>query len=100
MTTQQTLAQVPLFSRLEPESLAVLGQVAVERRYDAGAEIVTEGEGGVAFFLMTEGTAEVVHPGSGAATTLTPGASFGEMALLDGQRRSATIRAVTPVTCL
>src|SRR5262249_25168543 len=99
-TQQQILAQVPLFSRLEPASLAALGQVAVARRYDAGAEIVTEGEGGVAFFLITDGTAAVVHPGRGASATLTPGASFGEMALLDGQPRSATIRAVTSVTCL
>ncbi len=95
------LASVPLFSRLPRETIDDLARGAVERQYAPGVEIVTEGESGIGFFLIVDGTAEVLHGHDGApVSTLGPGAYFGEMALVDGQRRSATVRAATPLTCL
>jgi CRP-like cAMP-binding protein len=90
-----------MFAHLPDKAIEDLDKTAVERRYDPGAEIVSEGEAGVAFFVISEGIAEVVHGCAHAApVTLRPGDCFGEMALIDGQRRSATVRALTPLTCL
>jgi len=62
---------------------------------------VTEGEGGVGFFLIADGRAEVVHGHDGPPVrTLKRGDFFGEMALLDGGRRSATVRAADTTKCL
>jgi CRP-like cAMP-binding protein len=66
-----------------------------ERRYEAGREIVTEGQGGIAFFIILEGEA-VVLVGGQERRTLGPGESFGEVALLaPDERRTATVRAKT-----
>lgn len=95
------LAASPLFSHLSPKTLETIARPMAERTFPAGAEIVTEGEGGIGFFVITAGKAEVVHPGENAPrATLGPGAAFGEIALLDGGPRSATVRAATAVTCL
>lgn len=95
------LASTPLFSHLSRKTLETISRPMTERTFKAGSEIVTEGEGGIGFFVITDGKAEVVHPGEDAPrATLGAGASFGEIALLDGGPRSATVRAVTDVTCL
>jgi CRP-like cAMP-binding protein len=103
MTTHhELLASVPLFAHLPAKAMGDLEKTAIERRYEPGADIVTEDTAGVAFFVISDGTAEVLHPGidNGVRTTLHKGDCFGEMALVDGLRRSATVRAVTPLTCL
>lgn len=66
-------------------------------RHPAGHEIVLRGEGGVGFMVITEGTV-TVKTSSGKTRQLGPGDSFGEMALLDHEGRSATITADTDVT--
>ena len=96
---QDLLARVPLFEKLPKKTLDRLSKLMVERGFAAGAEIVREGEGAGAFFLVTSGVAEVQHGGS-VLRTLAEGEHFGEMALLDGQPRSATVRAQDAVTCL
>lgn len=68
-----------------------------EVRHPAGHEIVVRGDGGVGFMIITEGTV-TVETVQGKARKLGPGDSFGEMALLDMQGRSATITADTDVT--
>jgi CRP/FNR family transcriptional regulator, cyclic AMP receptor protein len=97
----ELLARVPLFAGLSKKTLERLDTGFVERQYPAGADIVTEDKGGIAFFVIVEGTAEILHrPGSAAVRTLKPGDCFGEIALIDGGARSATVRAAGPVTCL
>ena len=66
-------------------------------KHPAGHEIVVRGEGGVGFMTITEGTVVVETP-QGRIRKLGPGDSFGEMALLDQEGRSATIRAESDVT--
>ncbi len=66
-------------------------------QHHAGHEIIVRGEGGVGFMIITEGTV-TVKTGSGKTRKLGPGDSFGEMALLDHEGRSATITAETDVT--
>jgi CRP/FNR family cyclic AMP-dependent transcriptional regulator len=66
-------------------------------RHPAGHEIVVQGENGVGFMIILDGTV-TVDTVQGKARKLGPGDSFGEMALLDHEGRSATIRADTDVT--
>jgi CRP-like cAMP-binding protein len=65
--------------------------------HPAGHEITVRGEGGVGFMIITEGTVSVSTV-QGKTRKLGPGDSFGEMALLDHEGRSATITADTAVT--
>ena len=66
-------------------------------KHPAGHEIVVRGEGGVGFMIITDGTV-TVKTVTGKSRKLGPGDSFGEMALLDHEGRSATITAETDVT--
>ena len=66
-------------------------------RHPAGHEIVVRGEGGVGFMIITDGNVSVKTV-TGKTRKLGPGDSFGEMALLDQEGRSATITADTEVT--
>ncbi|TMD97316.1 MAG: cyclic nucleotide-binding domain-containing protein [Chloroflexi bacterium] len=65
--------------------------------HPAGHEIVVRGEGGVGFMIITDGSVSVKTV-TGKTRKLGPGDSFGEMALLDQEGRSATITADTDVT--
>ncbi len=65
--------------------------------HPAGHEIVLRGEGGVGFMVITDGSVSV-ETVTGKTRKLGPGDSFGEMALLDHEGRSATITADTDVT--
>jgi CRP/FNR family transcriptional regulator, cyclic AMP receptor protein len=104
MSHEDALAKVPLFSELGRRDLRQLAQSAVERRYKAGQTIVEEGEKAVAFFVLIEGKAEVVrsvgseHPRR--LNEVAPGGFFGEMGLLDGEPRAATVRALEDCVCL
>lgn len=64
--------------------------------HPAGHEITVRGEGGVGFMIITDGKVNVKTV-QGRERKLGPGDSFGEMALLDHEGRSATITAETPV---
>ena len=98
---QELLQSVPLFARLPRETIERLGRLAIERHFDAGADIISEGDAGVGFFLILSGSAEVRHKGNPQPIRrLGPGDYFGELALLDGRPRSATVTASEPVRCL
>jgi CRP/FNR family cyclic AMP-dependent transcriptional regulator len=92
------IASVPLFSNLPKKTIDRLDRLLVERDFPEGHQIVKEGDEGVSFFLITEGTAEVRHGGQ-VLNHLKAGDYFGDIALLDGQRRSATVTATSPVHC-
>jgi CRP-like cAMP-binding protein len=104
MNTEETLGQAPLFSQLSRKDLKRLAKGTVSRQFQKGEVIVREGERAVAFYLILSGRAEVVKGAEGPSpkvlNTLGPGDFFGEMALLDGYLRSATVRAVEDSECL
>ncbi len=93
----EILGHVPLFEGLSEKELSAVAAAVKERRYDTGDVIVSEGEGGVGYFVIAEGTARVEAHGQRVGT-LGPGASFGEVALLDeGGRRTASVIAESPM---
>ena len=66
-------------------------------QHPAGHEILMMGDGGVGFMIITDGTV-TVSTANGKTHKLGPGDSFGEMALLDHEGRSATVKADTAVS--
>lgn len=90
------IRSVPLFSDLDDKTAGRLASEFVERHFDAGAAIATEGEGGLNFFIVASGEASVSVQGAQVAT-LGAGSSFGEVALVDKSARTATITATTPM---
>lgn len=100
----QALQQVPLFQELNNRQLGKIAQRFVERQYEAGKEIVTQGQGGEGFFVLVSGKAEAVRVRSDGERVVVnsfgPGGFFGEMALLDAGLRTATVTALEPTDCL
>ena len=104
MNIEDTLSQVPLFSQLSRKDLKRLAKGTVTRQFGKGAVIVKEGDQAIAFYLMRSGRAEVVKGAEGSSprglNPVGPGDFFGEMALLDGYLRSASVRALEDTECL
>jgi CRP-like cAMP-binding protein len=90
----ELLKRVPLFERLDDRQLQTLANTFSERRFDAGDELMTEGQGGAGFFVLESGEI-TVSIGGQDRRTYGPGDYYGEIALIDGGMRSATITAAT-----
>ena len=99
MSYEEQLAKVWIFSNLEKSDLERIAKVVVPRTYGKGEEIVKEGEQAVAFYVITSGKVRVTKGGE-LLNELRPGNSFGEMALLDGYPRVATVTALEDTECL
>jgi CRP/FNR family transcriptional regulator, cyclic AMP receptor protein len=97
-SSEETIAllrRVPVFSTLSFEELQRVALVAMPRRFDAGEVVFKEGDEGSTCYIVRSGRARAIreHP-DGRSITLAhfePGDIFGEMAMLDGERRSATV---------
>jgi len=98
------LSQSEFFGECRAEDLAELAGASRFETYPAGADIVRDGAPAREVFIIETGHAVVLKQGVVAAGhelgRLGPGASFGEVALLDPGNRSATVRAVDPVRIL
>ena len=98
-TTMDALKNVPMFRDLNKKALERVEKIARERTFNAGDVIVKEGDEGVGFFLITSGKVAVSKDGHPLGS-LHDGEFFGEMALLDNYRRSATVTATEPTKTL
>ena len=94
----EVLRQVPLFAELEPDALEQVARLFKKRGFAPGETVTKEGSGGAAFFLIEQGEAEVSVRGR-PRPSLRAGDHFGEVALIDGGERSATITASTDLVC-
>jgi CRP/FNR family transcriptional regulator, cyclic AMP receptor protein len=94
------LGKVPLFAGVAPRHVRKIASLGSVARFDAEAPIVTSGDPGDAFYVILSGRAKVQRGRGRATAELGPGDYFGEMALVDGARRSATIVAEAETTCL
>jgi CRP-like cAMP-binding protein len=96
----EVLQEVPVFAGLSARHIRRIAGLSVVARFDARAPIVNAGDPGEAFYVVLTGRV-TVRRGSGRATVqIGPGGYFGEMALVDGAPRSATVVAEGETTCL
>jgi len=92
------LQRVQLFAEMDPGRRNKSAACSKLRPFAKGETVIMEGSGGAAFFLIDSGEAAVSSKGVHVAT-LGPGDYFGEIALIDGGPRSATVTAVTDLVC-
>jgi CRP-like cAMP-binding protein len=83
---------VPLFADLDPRELRELASSMKERTFKEGQAIAVEGQSGIGFFVIADGTATVTQGGEDRAK-LGPGDHFGEIALIDDGIRTASVTA-------
>jgi CRP-like cAMP-binding protein len=83
---------VPLFADLDKRELQGLASSMKERSFQPGQTIASEGQTGIGFFVIAEGTAKVTQ-GDQERATLGPGDYFGEIALIDDGTRTASVTA-------
>jgi CRP-like cAMP-binding protein len=88
------LKSIPLFKEIPDEELREIATFADEASVQEGSHLVEEGDYSYEFMAIEEGTAEVLRDGQHVAD-LNPGDFFGEMGLLEKDRRSATVVAKT-----
>src|SRR3954465_13275943 len=92
------LAEVPVFEAMGPEDLRRVAEVAVPRHFDAGQVIFREGDASDTCYVVRSGHARAVRENvDGRAIALAhfgPGDIFGELAMFDAERRSATLEGL------
>ena len=99
MASASDLAGLPLFDGLDAEELEQVASLFDVKSVGEGTNLVNEGASGYSFFVMVEGGAAVVVGGETLAT-YAPGDFFGELAMFDGVRRTATITTTSPAKVL
>src|SRR5437588_8364510 len=96
--TSELLHRVPAFSTLGSEELQRVSEVAVPRRFEAGEVVFREGDESSTCYVVRSGHARAIREHSdGRSITLAnfgPGDIFGELAMFDNERRSATIETM------
>lgn len=98
------LQQRPIFSSLSRRDLQRIAQIARTRTYERGDIIAREGDNTEGCFIISSGKVELVtdvdSPHPLVLGALGPGDFFGEMAIIDHDPRSATVRAIEPTECV
>lgn len=101
-----SLRTFPLLAKLQDDDLKALSALLKVQRFPTGGNIVTEGEDGSEMFLLTEGSVDVIKTtvfgDTFVVATLEAGMHcvFGEMAMIDHDKRSSTVRARTDCAVL
>lgn len=95
----QHLASVPVFSNCTKRQLQEIGKVADELILPVGTILARQGEAGFEMFILLDGTAVVTRDGQHVAT-VSAGDVVGELAVLSGQPRNATVTAETELGVL
>jgi small-conductance mechanosensitive channel len=92
----ETLRATAIFAPLNDEERRELAELAVERLFAPGEMVVRQGAEGRSMFVVCRGAVRVVlEPGGQEVARLEPGGFFGEMSLLTGEPRTATVKAAT-----
>jgi len=100
----ELLAQVPVFSALEPSDLQQIAALAVPRRFEAGQVVFRKGDASDTCYIVRSGRTRAVreHPDGRTITLATFGQGdiFGELAMFEDERRSATVETLQETTVL
>jgi CRP/FNR family transcriptional regulator len=98
----ELLGRVPVFSTLEQADLERIAQLAVPRHFEPGQAVFREGDQSDTCYIVREGHARAIRThGDGRTITLAtfgPGDIFGELAMFEDERRSATVEAIEPIS--
>ncbi len=98
----ELLGRVPVFSTLELADLEQIAQLTVPRRFEPGQTVFREGDASDTCYVVREGHARAIRThGDGRTITLAtfgPGDIFGELAMFEDERRSATVEAIGPTS--
>lgn len=90
---------IPLFKHCSKKELGEIASIADELDLKDGAMLTREGRGGREFFVIVEGTADVLKAGK-RVNTVSEGDFIGEIALVTGKPRTASVQATSPVRVL
>jgi CRP-like cAMP-binding protein len=100
----QILARVPLFQKLEPRQLKHIANQFADRAFEAGQEIVKQGQGGIGLFIVVSGHAQAIRERVNGEKVIVnefgPSDFFGEMSLLDDGPRTASVVTTEATRCL
>jgi ATP-binding cassette subfamily B protein len=96
--TQHELSRIGLLATLSGETLGRLAANMTREEIPAGADVIVEGEDGDRFYVVLSGMLTVSQRSRGQQNVLRPGDYFGEVALAMNMPRTASVRALTPVT--
>jgi len=91
----ELLKRVPLFERCSQRELGQIAMLADELDLPAARDLTSEGSGGFEFIVLVQGEADVVRKGR-VVNELGPGDFVGEIALVTGQPRTATVKTRGP----
>ena len=97
---QRLLAEVPLFSDVSARQLRRLADLTSTAHFENGHEIVKEGTSGSVFYVIAEGSVKVAKKSGRTIAKLGPGEFFGELSLLTGTPRMASVTTTSPTTCV
>ena len=104
LPTAELLARVPVFSTLGPEDLSLVAEVSHPRRFGAGEVVFREGDESNTCYVVRTGHARAVREHADgrqiALATFGPGDIFGELAMFDDERRSATVETIDAMEAL
>jgi CRP-like cAMP-binding protein len=104
MDKEKLLGGVALFANLQPKHLKGIAQICTERSFKAGDVLIKQGEDGIGLFILITGRVKVskTNPGGQNVEIASNGAGdiLGEMAVLDGAPRTATVTATEATDAL
>ena len=98
-TTAEVLRSVPLFEGMSDDAITAIAGLAEELEYPAGSELTREGYPGESFIVIVTGRAAVDMDGQ-RVRELGGGEYLGEISLIDGGPRTATVTALDPIQAL
>ncbi len=101
MNNIEILKSIPLLSKISDQELEALNKLLKEESFEKGSNIITEGDTGSTMYILVDGTVDIIkttiYKDEFVCATLNSNMHciFGEMALLDSDKRSATVKAKT-----
>lgn len=102
--TLELLGRVPVFTTLEVDDLRRIAEVSVPRSFEPGQVVFREGDASDTCYIVRSGQMRAVREHSGGRTitlaTFGPGDFFGELALFEDEKRSATVEASEPTSVI